>query len=103
MPWSVCRERPDPDPATQATATTAATSRRADRQQGDCQALVFMMVTMNHLGPRVTDRPDREAAAARNRVAVIVLCARHGILREVEDAAQDHVIACLVAGAKLKP
>jgi hypothetical protein len=60
------------------------------------------MVFMRNLGPRV-DRPDRVASAAENRVIVMVKCAAHGILREVEDAAQPHAIASLLLGAKLKP
>lgn len=59
----------------------------------------------HHLGPRVTDRPEQERrdASYAARVSVMILCARHGILREVEDAAQPHVIACLIYGAKLLP
>lgn len=57
------------------------------------------------LGPRVTDRSEQERrdASYAARVSVMILCARHGTLRELEDAAQPHVIACLILGAKLKP
>lgn len=54
------------------------------------------------LGPRV-NRPDKKASAAENRVRVMVKCASRHILRELEDEAQIHVIACLLYGAKLNP
>lgn len=53
------------------------------------------------LGPRELNRPDRRDMAAENRVQVMLLCARSGILKEMEDAAHPHVIACLIAGRKL--
>lgn len=41
--------------------------------------------------------------AVENRVQVMILCARRGILKEMEDAAHPHVIACLLYGVKLIP
>lgn len=64
----------------------------------------MVLVMPAHLGPRVIPDPDDGGYfIGMNRLRVRILCTKHGILTEVEDEAQLHFIACMIAGAKVKP
>lgn len=67
----------------------------------DPPANEIMEGMMNHLGPRVPNRPDKRLSALRNQFEVRVRIARRGLTPLVEAAARDHLCACLlVNGAR---
>jgi hypothetical protein len=52
---------------------------------------------VNHLGPRVTDRPDKDQSASLNRVYVRILLNQRGLNDEIQGLAHAAVLACLAA------